>query len=432
MDILLLTKVTTPIIGWVAELMGLIMNLLFKFTSLFGIENIGLCIILFTIIVNLLLLPLTIKQQKSTKLTAVMQPEIQAIQKKYQGKKDQNSQMKMQAETQAVYDKYGTSMLGGCGPLLIQFPILIALYQVIYHIPGYVPQIRAIIEPLVAEVQQITNFQNYAGFSDIVTAIKMGAKVDFNDSKNLIDFFYKLNPAQWSQVAGMFPSLSELIASTEKALQPANTFLGINLSMAPWQGFKPAWSWLIPALAGVTQWLSTKVMTKSQPQMNSEDNPAAGSMQTMNTVMPIMSVVFCFTLPAGIGLYWIASAVCRTIIQLPLNKWSESIDVDELIKTNIEKQNKKRAKKGLPPIGVDKKAQAAAAKEERLREYEEQKKLAQKEKSDKQVIDSTQYYNLNARPDSLAAKANMVAMYEQREYEKRHGKKKPAEDSKES
>ena len=423
MNIILLTKVTTPVINWVAELMGLIMNLLFKFTNLFGIENIGLCIILFTIIVNLLLLPLTIKQQKATKLTAIMQPEIQAIQKKYQGKKDQNSQMKMQAETQAVYDKYGTSMLGGCGPLLIQFPILIALYQVIYHIPGYVPQIKAIIEPLVAEVQNITNYQNYAGFSDIVTAVKL-TNVDLGESANLIDFFYKLNPTQWGSIANMFPSISELVQATEAALKPANTFLGINLSEAPWQGFKPAWSWLIPALAGITQWLSAKIMTVSQPQMNDEDNPTASSMKTMNTMMPLMSVFFCFTLPSGIGVYWIASAVCRTIIQVPINKWSAKIDTDELIKQNIEKTNKKRAKKGLPPIGVDKKAQAAAAKEERLKNYEEQKKALQKEKSDKQVIDSTQYYNLNAKPGSLASKANMVAMYEQREYEKRHGKKK--------
>ena len=85
------------------------------------------------------MLPLTIKQQKSSKLMAVMQPEIQAIQKKYKGKEnDQKAMMMMQTETKAVYEKYGTSMTGGCLPLLIQMPIIFALYRVIYNIPAYV------------------------------------------------------------------------------------------------------------------------------------------------------------------------------------------------------------------------------------------------------------------------------------------------------
>ena len=119
-----LTRSTTPIIGQVAYVLGLVMDFLFCFTSRFGITNIGLSIILFTIIIYLLMWPLSVKQQKSSRLMSVMQPELQAIQKKYKGKTDQVSVMRMQAETKAVYSKYGTSMTGSCGTMLIQLPIL--------------------------------------------------------------------------------------------------------------------------------------------------------------------------------------------------------------------------------------------------------------------------------------------------------------------
>ncbi len=122
-----LTK-TGGVLGPIAEVMGWIMDLLFRFTGVFGIENIALCIILFTLVTKLLMMPLTIKQQMSSKLMAVMQPEITAIQKKYKGKEnDQKYAMMMQTEIKAVYAKYGTSMTGGCLPLLIQLPIIYAL-----------------------------------------------------------------------------------------------------------------------------------------------------------------------------------------------------------------------------------------------------------------------------------------------------------------
>ena len=125
-----LTK-TGGILGPIAGILGWIMDLLFRFTSTFGIENIGLCIILFTLVTKLLMMPLTIKQQKSSKLMAVMQPEINAIQKKYKGKEnDQKSAMMMQAEMKAVYEKYGTSMTGGCLPA---GPVLFVLWHSAYR-----------------------------------------------------------------------------------------------------------------------------------------------------------------------------------------------------------------------------------------------------------------------------------------------------------
>ena len=97
-----------------------------------GIQNLGLCIIIFSIIIYALMTPLQVKQQKFSKLSSVMQPELQKIQKKYKDKKDQASVQKMQEETQLVYQKYGVSPTGSCVQLLIQFPVLMALWQVIY------------------------------------------------------------------------------------------------------------------------------------------------------------------------------------------------------------------------------------------------------------------------------------------------------------
>ena len=135
-----------PIIKQIAWLLGQVMNGIFNVLSAIGIENIGVCIIIFTIIVYTLMIPLTIKQQKFSKMSAVMQPEIKKIQKKYEGKKDQASMMKQQEEINMVYEKYGTSMSGGCLPMLIQMPILFALYNVIRNIPYYVNGIGSMKE----------------------------------------------------------------------------------------------------------------------------------------------------------------------------------------------------------------------------------------------------------------------------------------------
>ena len=97
MNLILLTQNTTPIIGQIAWLLGKIMNGIFYVIDLIGIPNVGLAIILFTIVVNLLMLPLNIKQQKFSKLSAKMNPEIQAIQQKYKGKnQDQQAMMAQQ------------------------------------------------------------------------------------------------------------------------------------------------------------------------------------------------------------------------------------------------------------------------------------------------------------------------------------------------
>ena len=136
MDYLVLTKVHGAILGPISQILGWILNVLVTFTNSFGVLNIGLSIILFTLVVKLLMFPMTIKQQKASKLMAVMQPELQAIQAKYKGKTDNDSMMKMNVETKAVYEKYGSIHDWRMSPTCDQMPILFALYRVIYCIPA--------------------------------------------------------------------------------------------------------------------------------------------------------------------------------------------------------------------------------------------------------------------------------------------------------
>ena len=162
MELFLATKTGTPIIGQIASVMGWIMDGIYKMLDgLFGIQNIGLCIIIFSILIFAFMTPLQIKQQKFSKLSAIMQPEIQKIQKKYQGKKDQASMMKMNEETQAVYQKYGVSPTGSCVQLAIQMPILFALYQVIYRIPAYVGSVKNIFTGVVDNLLAVNRIHRY-------------------------------------------------------------------------------------------------------------------------------------------------------------------------------------------------------------------------------------------------------------------------------
>ena len=421
-----LTRSTTPIIGQVAYVLGLVMDFLFRFTSKFGITNIGLSIILFTIIINLLMWPLTVKQQKSSRLMSVMQPELQAIQKKYKGKTDQVSVMRMQAETKAVYSKYGTSMTGSCGTMLIQLPILFALYQVIYRIPAYVPSVYKVFQTAADAVMGQNGFievMNGIG-PKIMPQLAEGATVN-----NVIDFLYKFTPAQWGSLEEAFPAIAQTLAAVSADIEKMNYFLGVNLATAPFQGWIPNPAWLIPVLAALVQWYSVKLMTATQPTANTanDDNPMAQQMKSMNTMMPLMSLFFCFTLPAGIGVYWVASGICRMIQQIIINNQLSKMDVDEIVRANVEKANEKAIKEGKNPQELKSKTDRLLRDVRRTEQKAENEEAALKTKMEmnaKHVQDSTAYYNRNAKPGSLAAKANMVAMYDERQMEKKRNKNK--------
>ena len=355
---IVMTKVTTPIIGWICSILGWVINAIYALLDLIGIPNIGLAIILFTLVVYMAMMPLQIKQQKFSKMNSIMQPEIQRIQKKYKGKKDNDSMMKQNEELNAVYQKYGVSPTGSCVQLLIQMPVLLALYQVIYHIPGYISGVRNVFTGLASNIMSVK------GFGDIISkfitdnSISMygiTANTEFT-KETIIDFLYKLSPSQMELFANLpeFSAHANVFEQVAAKAEHINQFLVLNISDTPMAVIKSGWAqggvsgWimiiaavLIPVLAWFTQWMNYKLMP--QPQNNSNEAPSTmeASMKSMNTVMPVMSAVFCFPFPVGIGIYWVIGAVIRSIQQVVLNKKMDTMDMEEYIRKNQEKMKKK-------------------------------------------------------------------------------------------
>lgn len=427
MDFLVLTK-AGGILGPIAQILGWIMEALFRFTSTFGVMNIGLCIILFTIVMKLLMLPLTLKQQKSSKLMTVMQPELQAIQKKYKGKNDNDSMMRMNVETKAVYEKYGTSMTGGCLPLLIQLPIMLALYRVMYNIPAYASSVRKYFDLIIAKLPD--GFASSEVFTGLAETHKL-AGMDYTNMDKVVDLLYKLTDRQWEELAAVFPDIATVTNAVGEnvisAINGMQQFLTVNIAYTPFNVLKEFISGssevtivmalialLIPVLSGLTQWYSTKLMSSAQPQASDEENPSAAMMKSMNIYMPLMSVVFCFSFPLGIGLYWVASSLLQVVQQIGVNAYLNKVDIDDLIRKNVEKANKKRERKGLPPQKVNMNAAATLKSLQASEEKEEAARNAKLEKTKAIVKESTEYYNKDAKPGSLAAKANMVQKYNER------------------
>lgn len=401
--ILLRVPILGDIIDFIALLMGYIMQALFFITGGF---NIGLCIILFTIIVRFIMMPMTIKQQRFSKLSAMMQPELAAIQNKYKGKNDTASMQKMQLETKAVYEKYGTSPTGGCLQMFIQLPIFYGIFAVVRDIPYYVPRVKALFEPVISAITGVTNYNQVLIDSGLTTAA-------YDTEDALLRFLNAFSSEQWETLKNAFTSygngISDTIAQQSEKILHVNNFFGINLATAP--GFKLSLALLIPLLAGLTQWLSVKLMQSKNPVNNDdENNTAAQSMKMMNTMMPVISAVFCVSMPSGLGLYWIMGSVVQCIQQIFINKYMDKVDVEKLIAKNMDKVNKKRAKKGLPPKKVD--TSAVTNYEEAVQRKEDE--VARRGERAKEIKESTEYYNQNAKPGSLAAKANMVKMYNEK------------------
>ena len=426
---ILLTQDSTFIIGPITKLLGFIMEGIFFVIDKIGIPNIGLAIILFTIVMYLLMMPLTIKQQKFSKLSAKMNPELQAIQAKYKNKKDNESMMAMQAETQAVYAKYGVSPSGSCVQLLIQLPIMWALYRVIYNMPAYVKSIKDAFFPLVENlVNQAGSTEFIRGFSNAGMYAKQFENESFTSGvstyvqNTFIDVLNKASSAEWLSIKDKFPVLSGDVDNTLTLLDRYNNFLGLNIANSPSFTMKEAMAagtygmiiaaLAIPVLAAVTQWINVKLMPQQNTNNeNDQQNTMMQSMKMMNMMMPIMSAFFCYTLPAGVGLYWVAGAVVRSIQQIVINKHIDKMDLDELIQKNSEKAKKKMEKAG---VRAEKLNAYANMNTRNVNTSSKPAKPSMSQEEKEAVKKSTEYYNKNAKPGSIAAKANMVKQYNEK------------------
>ena len=419
---ILATKSGTPIIGQIAIVMGWIMNAIYKVLDAVGIQNIGLCIIIFSILIYLCMTPLQIKQQKFSKLSAIMQPEIQKIQKKYQGKKDQDSMMKMQEETQAVYQKYGVSATGSCVQLAIQMPILFALYQVIQNIPAYVGSVYNVFNGVCTKILAVD------GFTDIINNFIADNKMTrirqvTENADSIVDFLYALSPSQWESLQNIsqFSGFSDQISKTASEIQKMQTFGVLNIADQPLSYIKTGSLILIiaalaiPLLSWATQMLNLKLMPQAATQNGNNDNNAmASSMKTMNTVMPLMSAFFCFTFPVGLGIYWIASAVVRSIQQVLINRHLNKMNIDDLVNENMRKMEAKRAKEGLPPQKITNQAHQSARNINKIDKGMSGSDEAVRAKKVEEAYQNASH----AKAGSITAKANMVRDFEERNKKK--------------
>ncbi len=346
----ILTTYKGAILGPIARVLGYILQALYSLLSNFGIENTGICIILFTFIVNALMLPMQIKQQKFSKMSAIMNPELQEIQKKYKNKKDQASQQKMSLETQAVYQKYGVSPASGCLPMLITFPILFALYRVIYNIPAYVPQVYEIYSGLAEKIQAagvtVEELSNMVAAKTYVITDAVQAAKESKDISYFVDVLGQFNTSAWGELIKKCPDLESVITSVAEESRHINSFLGLNIADTP--GIRSI-SIIIPVLSVVTQILSMKISMAGNTQVMDQNNPTAASMKMMNNVMPFITGLMCFMFPIGVGIYWVAGNVFRIFQSLGINLYFKRMDMDAEVEKNIEKTKKRYEKMGVDP-----------------------------------------------------------------------------------
>lgn len=420
---IILTQNNGAILGPIAKLLGWIMNGVYLFLSKLGIENIGLSIIVLTFVIYTCMIPLTIKQQKFSFISKKMNPELEAIRKKYQGKKDQESQIKMTEETQMVYDRYGVSPTGSCIQMLIQMPIIFALYPVISNVPAYVTSVKSVFAPLVEGIMSTSGY--VATMNSLVETLKLAIRnVDFtgsNAANFIIDALYKMNVSGWDTLRESFPALTTTIGTVQEEVNHLNYFLGLNISNSPLHiittSFK-AGSYLmivaailIPLLSYLTQVLNIKLMPQQDIQSNDQ---MAQQMKTMNKTMPLFSLVFCFTVPVGLGIYWIASALFRGVQQLVINKQIEKMDFDAIIEKNKEKAEKK-AEKRREKMGVYQNQIYNAASMSTKRQTNLNNSISAQEKNQKvQKAYDTAQIAKKVNPNSLTAKANLVKEFNEK------------------
>ncbi len=413
-----LTTYQGAILGPIARLLGYILQGLYSVLSIVGIQNTGICMILFTFIVNALMIPMQIKQQKFAKMSSVMNPELMAIQAKYKNKKDQESQQKMSLETQAVYQKYGVSPVSGCLPMLITLPILFALYRVIYNIPAYVPQVYDIYDGLAKVLQdagvtvsQLADKQYISNPTYVVSQAVKAAKSDASNINYYIDVLSQFNSTGWDVLVKNNPDLTSVITKTAQQARDINYFLGLNIADTP--KIKSI-SVIIPLLSIATQYISTKLSMAGNQQSANSENPMAQSMQTMNTVMPIMTGFMCLMFPIGVGIYWIAGNVFRIFQQLCINLYFSKINMDDMIKENVDKAKKKYEKMGMDPSVLEKAAKTRTSNinttvTKNSTEATENKKSSISEKARKSSTKEVKKNkNSNYKEGSIAAYANML------------------------
>lgn len=286
------TIINRPL-GWIIEIS-------YRFT-----HNYAIALFIFALVLQIVLFPLGIKQQKNSVKQASLRPKEMAIRKKYAGRNDKPTQQKLNEEIMELYQRENFNPMGGCLPMLIQLPILFSLYNVVIsplkYICGFGAETIKNIQLKVYEILQAAGTEGFEAFAEGKTVSQI----------NLITKMRELRLTNFVGENGQ--------AITESMLPDFTIFGGkLDLSMIPIQHL---WSilLLIPALTLVvtygSTWISRKLMYNPNPEAQNDI-----SMKIMNLSMPLLSVYISFTVPATIGLYWIFRSILGVLQQLALSK----------------------------------------------------------------------------------------------------------------
>jgi len=267
------------------------------------VANYGLSIIIFTVLIKLVLIPLNMHSQKAMKKQQKIQPIVAELQEKYK-----NDQEKLQREMMKLYKENNVSMAGGCLPMLIQMPILIGLYQVIQKPLSYLKGVDWMLQETIDKVYMLRD--TFAAGTNLA-----------NQTEEQLANMSQIQLSTWA---------TQLNGPTDPWSINFN-FLGLDLSHVPstainyimrldFSDLSKIFILIIPLLAVALSILTSKItMAQSGQDKAKADDKAAGMSKSMMWMMPIMTLFFTFTLPSGLGLYWIISSAIQIIQQLTLN-----------------------------------------------------------------------------------------------------------------
>lgn len=298
--------------------LGLIMRLLYNV-----LHSYGWSLIIFTVLIKLVMIPLSIKQQKSSAKMAAIQPQLQEIQKMYA-----KNQQKMNEELQKLYQRENYNPAGGCLPMVITMLVLFGLIDVIYN---PMQHILGMDKAIIAEATEIMKglgiaFSQYSPQTSIISSLQA-------------------NPDAYLAMGSEFVSKVQAFDLN---------FLGINLGETPTLAFNVLV--LIPILSGVTAFLSSWLAMRNNP--TALEGPGAGTMKSMMLISPLMSLYIAFKVPAGVGIYWVLSNVLMIAQTAVLNKFYNPKEMAEKAKQEAEER---REKERLERIETKKKAREGDA-----------------------------------------------------------------------
>ncbi len=357
--------------GFINDFFGAILNIIFEGVAVISpVGTLGITIIIFTLVTRLLMTPLQLSSQRTSRGMSKIQPEMKRIQDKYKNKKDQESQLQSSNEMKLLYKKYKINPLAGCLPLLIQFPLILALFNVLREPARYIRTLGEQYSNIAGTI--ITNVPNYQelleGFKKAVQTTSR-VEYDITQSDQLGNFLSHLNSSQWREF------LSQVSVETQPVLEQAlrakeqfEVFLGINLIDTPSLLIKGGvWlAVLVPLIAGASTYIFSKLTMASSAAMQ---QPADGTkqpsstesmMKSMNIMMPIMTGMFSYTMPVGLAVYWIAGNIIMMGQQWFVNKIvaKQEVKLEEVIRKEREEEAKAKKvikKKVIKKVPVQKK-----------------------------------------------------------------------------